>query len=712
MQTGECQSLLKTLPRGRPTRSPKRAGFHDRDTTVKVTRDAEAINASERLEKWLEDRRNDWPTEDRSLRDFVSDEDRSSRISGEANVAIPALSPSPTPSSRAALPWTSPRGIRGGGYIDGKEVPLATLVEDNGTTFVFFQGWSAGESKSARFRIEIHASVKLEAQPSGYHSLAIPGLPLQGGDAEGTFSLKIISLSSAANDGYKAYEKVAYVDDAFSTHPLQHDQMSHTFRLDMPFHVKLLCFEACRILQPSNFEIDSDVHTRYDWENFDDDTITAEHLMVCSIRLHPFLMWAEHVKLKLYLIGGPSGTLETCLEPGNRRIYLDGKSCDAEHELEVSMTCAVADLQKTFTISWEQSLGVAPFERWLPRISGIYRQKVEDIFDLPREADLLIAPRPCKSPRQSSMVARERFIKSSGNTFFLAENQHTPGTIRQSLGDQSSQFYEELTAEDPESTSATPMVENCLTPPKHAFITLKPNRRPRCQSNFWTNIVTDLDHRPTIRLGHNELAEKTSPIADAAKPKKIPPIEAAHDRSNYSLVRSVNFMLDMLRWLLGRFAAPARLLKTMIMIWLCFRAFDREIVVHLENSIVSTARNAWDSWDFEPVQLHGDFTGWKHLMTKINHGAASVIREGHLVFLSPPDAQSQELQNVMEDIPVETEVTEAEATSGADPHVLADEAFSDRSSSPSEAQQAGENRFTLLDRIDLALGWRPPAGRW
>lgn len=677
-----------------------------RDTTVKVTRYAEA---SERLEKWLEDRRDDWAAEICTASELISEGD----IPGVFDAPDATLSLSPTPSSRAALPWTSLKGIRGGGSISkkfcspGQDTPIATLVEDNGILFAFFQDCSVGESKTVRIGIEIHACIMLEAQPSGCHSLAIPGLPLQGGHAQGTFSLKIKGPETLGNDDFKAYEKVAYVDKDFSTHPLQHDQMSLTFPLATPFSVNFICFEACRVLEPSNFEVDSNVYTRFDWENFDDDGLTAEHSVLCSLRLHPFLMWGENVQFKLYLVGGPSGTLETCLTPGNRRIYLNGERCDSEHELEILVTCAVADLRKTFIISWEQSLGVAPFEMWLPSISGLYSKKLEDIFDLPFEHGISIKQRPCQKSRLYSMSAQEEFLKSSGDIYFFPENQHNPRTIRQSLIEKSGQFYDELTAEYDESTPATPTDEDFKAPLKHSIITLKSVKRSRTStSDLLPDTRADAGNRPSVRKRSKKFAEAEGVAEDVVETINIAQSKASGAGASSFLIRCAVFMVTMLRWFFSHLAAPVRLLKILILTWLCLRAFDHDSVAQFENSVVAQAKDAWDSWDFEPVELRGDFTGWKHLLAKINHGAASVVDDGRLGAQHAIDVAVEESDGAAEDAPMVDDEVPAGAIYEGQASAIGKEDEREVNSQGQEAVK--EDGLTLLDRIDLALGWKPP----
>ncbi|KAF7507744.1 hypothetical protein GJ744_010173 [Endocarpon pusillum] len=712
LQAEESQNWPKTLPRGKATMIPLPAKCQHRDTTVKVTRYAEARNASERLEKWLEDRRNDWAAEIGTASELTSE----GGIPGVFDAPDATLSLSPTPSSRAALPWTSLTGIRGGGSIGqkscsvGPDIPIASLVEDNGILFAFFQDCSAGESKTVRICIEIHACIMLEAQPSGCHSLAIPGLPLQGGHAQGTFSLKIKGPATLRNDDFKAYEKVAYVDKDFSTHPLQHDQMSLTFCLATPFTVNVLCFEACRVLEASNFEVDSNVYTRFDWENLDDDGITAEHSMLCSLRLHPFLMWAENVQFKLYLVGGPAGTLETCLTPGNRRIYLNGERCDSEHELEILMTCPVADLQKTFIISWKQSLGVAPFEMWLPSISGLYSKKLEDLFDLPYEDGISINPRPCQKSRLYSMVAQEEFLKSSGNIYFFPENQHNPRTIRQSLMEKSGQFYDELTAEYDETTPATPTDEDFKAPLKHSIITLQPVKRPRTStSDFLPNTRADAGNRPNVRKRSKKFVEAEGVAEDVVEPINIAQSKASGAGASSFLIRGVVLMVTMLRRFSSHLAGPVRLLKVMMLTWLCLRAFDHDSVAQFEKSVVAQAKEAWDSWDFEPVELRGDFTGWKHLLAKINHGAATVIHDGRLGAQNAIDVDVavEESDGAVEDAPMVDDEVPAGAIYEGQPSAIGKE--EEVNGQAQEAEK--EHGLTLLDRIDLALGWKPPQAR-
>ncbi len=553
----------------------------------------------------------------------------------------------------------------------------------------------------------------LEAQPSGCHSLAIPGLPLQGGHAQGTFSLKIIGPATLENDDFKAYEKVAYVDKDFSTHPLQRDQMSLTFPLDMPFAVNILCFEACRVLEPSNFEVDSDVYTRYDWESFDGDGITAEHSMLCSLRLHPFLMWAENVQFRLYLIGGPSGTLETRLTPGNRRLYLDGKRCDSEHKLEILMTCPVADLQKTFIIFWEQSLGVAPVEIWLPRISSRYSKKLDELFDLPDEDGISIHPRPYQKSRLSSMAAQEEFLKSSGDISFFPENQKNPRTIRQSLVEKSGQFYDELTAEYDGTIPVTTVDEDFKAPFKHSIITSKSVKRPRTStSDFFSDTLADASSRPNVRKRSKKLAKTEGTAKDVAEPINTAQSKVSSEGASPLLVRGAISMVTMLRWFLSHLVAPVKLLKVMILTWLCFRAFDHDSVAQFEGSLISQAKDAWDGWNFEPVELRGDFTGWKHLMAKINRGTANVIHDGRLGVATPTDVTCEESGERVEDGPIINDEVPIQVIYEEKPFAVGKkEEAAGQSSSLSQDQEVKEDeRLTLLDRIDLALGWKPPPG--
>lgn len=719
LQATQRNKEPQTHKRGRLARGRMRTGLRDRDTTVKITRYVETLNANERLEKWLDDRQSDWLADDPPFSELLSDDERPSCLPDSCDSSGPALSPSPTPSSRAALPWTSIRGIRGGGSANkthsdlGGEAPIPTLIEDNGTTFARFHGYSTEKSEAGKFRIEIYASIKLEAHRSGCHSLAIPGLPLQSGNAEGTFRLTVMGDPSSVKDRFEAHEKVAYVDDDISTHPLKHERMSHSFRLDTPFNVKLLCFEMCRLLEPTDFEVESDVYTRYEWENWEGDDLSAENSMICSLRLHPFLMWAEDVKFKLYLIGGPSGTLETSLDPGNRRIYLEGKRCDAEHELEISLTCKVAELQKTFIISWEQSLGVAPFQIWLPRISGLHRKKLEELFDLPHGRSVSLTPGPCRRSRLYSMVAQEEFLKASGEIFFFPENQHTPRTIRQSLSEQSGQFYEELTAEyDVSAPSSSTVSGACVTPLEQSS-SLNPNKgRGNGIISLLRGLPTDPSGRPTVREELNEDAGTSVPASDATKATQATSTEALHHPPKSLLAQSFFWTLGMLYWFIGRLAAPARLVKVLVWIWLCFRAFEHDTMVQLESSVMSKAIDAWSRWDLEPVQLRGDFTGWKHLMAKVNQGAARVIHDGHIGVLSSINRQPEKVMEGSDGVSVMSEDGVVEDTSGVEQPVLVGGGLNGRTLSSLESNDQEAEALTLLDRIDLALGWRPPTGVW
>lgn len=694
LQVTERNSEPQTHPSGNLGMPLMRTALHGRDTTVKVTRYVEALNASEMLKVWLESRQGDWPADDPPVSELTPLDELSPCLPDSCHTSGPALSPSPTPSSCANLPWTSTPEVLGQGSIDktrsalAREAPIPQLVENNGTIFAYFHGCSTEEPATSKFRIQIHASINLAAKRSGCHLLAIPGLPLQSGNAEGTFLLTIASASSQVTDGLEAYEKIAYVDDDYSLHPLQHGQISHTFRLDTPFGFKLLCLEERRVLEPSEFEIDSDVLTRYDWEKLYMDGLSAKHTMICSLRLHPFLMWAEEVQFKLYLIGGPSGSLERRLDAGNRRIYLDGKGCDAEHELEISLTCSVADLQKSFVLSWEQSLGVAPFEVWLPRISGLYRNKLNELFDLPYDADCSIVPKPCTRSRVYSKVDQEEFLKASGEIYFFPENQHTPRTIWRSLSEKSGQFYDELTADyDISTSSSTPINEGCITPLEHSLklesIDLSAVERQRTSE-------ADILEKSSAHNG-NWKAETEMHAVDATKELKTISDKTSHHGPKSALVLIVLLMLDWVYWLIGLVVAPVRLVKIMVLTWVFSRAFGHDSVLQLEEFVKGKAIDVLSSWDFEPVQLGEDLTGWKHLMAKVNQGAESVIHDGHADVLKQVDGQSEEAEEVSENIP---EVSE------------------DMLAKDPGSKDTKEKPSNLLDRIDLALGWRPPTGTW
>ncbi len=168
-------------------------------------------------------------------------------------------------------------------------------------------------------------------------------------------------------------------------------------------------------------------------------------------------------------------------------------------------------------------------------------------------------------------------------------------------------------------------------------------------------------------------------------------------------------MFDMLEWFISHLAAPVKLIKAMILTWLCLRAFDHNSVAQFENSLISQAKHVWDSWDFEQVELRGDFTGWKHLMAKINHGAANIIHDGRPDVFAPRDMALGELDEGAEDAPMVDEAS-AEAINEGKQSAFAkeEEAAGPPSSVPRVQEAEKEDGLTILDRIDLALGWKPP----
>lgn len=355
---------------------------------------------------------------------------------------LPNLPPSPSPSSQAAVPWTSvkcrnPLQLRGG---ESSAVSLDIL---NGFLYAAFPGHVVDIPHLVHLRASIHLR---EDDDKGGHLLEIPGLPTQV-DSHGLFVLQVVAIE--AEEEYQIYEKIAYVNSNLGeTNCLTSPRLEVPFDTADPFCIKLLRFqEGTRVLQASEFEIDYDTRALFDWANpgdSTDDTICVNYLTVCTLRLHQFLFFADSVRFTVYMTGGPSGILHFELGPGRRRIRLTKDQCGAGHELEITLTMKVQDVPKNFSFLYETVLGAAPFEGWTPRISAISRDDSGDVDEEVENAvsgGVLVTPKDCgasrsasfikcKRPtREFSMLAQEKWLASKKPLIWYPENQLTPGSM-------------------------------------------------------------------------------------------------------------------------------------------------------------------------------------------------------------------------------------------------------------------------------------------
>lgn len=316
------------------------------------------------------------------------------------------------------------------------------------------------------------------------------------------------------------------------------------------------------------------------------------------------------------------------------------------------------------------------------------------------------------------MAAEERFLKASSEVYFFPENQHTPRTIQQSLTDQSGQFYEELTASDLVSGPTTPDRPNYTTEytsaMKKSKLTIKPNKHARKrQSTVLNETTTEDGHQastPTDLKGKAQ--SKFSNRGEATATKCLSGGASLETSQLFFPLRIIVFIFELLYWFMTLLMAPVRLFKMIILTWLCLRAFDSHIVVPVENSIRSKAIEAWGRLEFEPVQLYGDFTGWKHLIATASQGTARFVHDGKNGRLAPMNGlgEQAEVEEGSEEVAVSV-MAEDRKKEGleedASGRVLQEEVDA-KSSSFTTKEQDVEQTFSFLDRIDRALGWAPP----
>jgi hypothetical protein len=281
--------------------------------------------------------------------------------------------PSPTPSSQAIVPWTSvryrnPLRLRGAGCC------AASLEKFNGCLYAIFPQ----DVMQVVHQVQLQAKVHLRKDSeNGGHLLELPGLPRQD-NTVGCFTLSIVGDDSGE---YPAYKKIAHVDKDFGTDVLNGPRVDLTFEADAPLSVKLLCFEdGMQVLQEADFEIVYDVQNFLDARSLGSvtkDMISWKHLVICSLRLRDFLIWADHIQVTIFISDGQASVLQTEPVSGDHQIQLGDQRKDGD-EREVIVTVKAADITKPFGFVFEGRLETPSLRYWVPRVSKS-RQLAQDI---------------------------------------------------------------------------------------------------------------------------------------------------------------------------------------------------------------------------------------------------------------------------------------------------------------------------------------------
>ncbi len=587
---------------------------------------------------------------------------------------LPNLPPSPSPSSQAAVPWTSVK-YRNPLQIRGGVSSAATWDWRNGFLYAVFPSEAGDSSLCVRLQAKVHLREDTER---GGNVLEIPGLPIQA-DSQGHFSLRI------TDDGegeFKVFEKVAHVHKDFNIQPFESPKLDVKFSTGEPFSLKLLRFkEPIEVLSASDFEIDYDIRASYDLENpgdSTDETICVRYLAICTLRPREFLFWAKHLRFTIFITGGPTGNARFELARGKRRIYLNDNHCKAGHELEITLTMDAKDLAKTFTLVFDRTLGIAPFELWLPRISSTSRaaQELLDERDVEDGEGVPTTPAECKVPglnkddacRQPStafsMLANTKSLAAKPAPGHLPENQPTPRSRahrfreeeRDSPGEGSSLYVEDADTSVQDSSKAGSQKYM----PHHRRGSLLPDRSGKQESE--EDISTN--------------AQEFGPASLASE------VRATGQSFGIPRIWQCVFVLCLLVSYLATTSRGAMAVESIrVQTWEGVAALRAENVL-----------------DFV------DLTSWKRLLARMK--GESVAEE----------------QTIAEDVEDQQEDASAIVRAPRLEQELGDDSGDSSAwEQPKEAPPvketvkettSGEEQISFRDRLDWALGWRGPHGEW
>ena len=308
----------------------------------------------QKVTEWLDHKDQAPTTAAPDIRDYNTENHGDEESRGTPSVIDNAeehdnLLPSPTPSSQAMVPWTSSVRYRNPLRLRGAGSCPASFKRINGCLYAVFPV----DVTQVVHRVQIRASVSLRKDSDkGGHLLEIPGFPTQD-ETEGCFTLLI--LDDHASDSPTCM-KIAHVDSDFGINLLTGPRFDMNFSVDAPFSLRLLRFEeGVQELTETDFEIDYDIRTS-----------SNGHLIVCSFRLRDFVIWADYLRAKVYISGGPFDVLGTVSVKGAHQVPVidQYKNC---REREVTMTMKAAEVTETFAFVCEGRPGTLQF--WAPRVS-------------------------------------------------------------------------------------------------------------------------------------------------------------------------------------------------------------------------------------------------------------------------------------------------------------------------------------------------------
>lgn len=361
-----------TMSPNSPTKTPRK------NNPLEAYGGETGLVAAKRLHDWLHDRSNPPTVEDCSnfsQRSAAEDFALDAALDGPP----PEISPSPTPSSCADLPWTSTQKLEASSRdlqaIDEHHTRLSpTVVIDNGIQTVVFGGSSNDKIFNIRFHVKFEARIRLELLSNGSYRLAIPGLPKQPGNGQGLLMLTV--EDDRLPDGpsaREAFENILYVDENMCVHSMGDKTGSAQFALSEPLFTDFLCYQERVRLSPDDYKLESGLQIDSVWPKQPGQKVYDKMSLNCCIRMRRMFCWAETISFTLFLWGGPRGKVRW--ELGRHKKVIDlgeepqQQVSGAGDCLEMSFICRSIDLVEPFTITWKKARDNL-FDKSTPRISN------------------------------------------------------------------------------------------------------------------------------------------------------------------------------------------------------------------------------------------------------------------------------------------------------------------------------------------------------
>ena len=271
---------------------------------------------------------------------------------------------SPSPSSRAEMPWTSPTKLRGGASrrIDAHETPLNSedLLNNTSASEIIFPG------RRYMYTGQVHfmARLCLDSDDAGYEVLRIPGLPKT---SAGEFHLNMQTLQSEATQevAVSTHERVAFVDTEFVVHHF--DQPIQRLPYCGDLLIRLLCYQPTQVFESHDVHLNVGTVMRIEKaKDRESRLVTFELSCMPEIKA---IFWADEVTTKFWLQGGPPGMVAVQMNQ-QRRIELECATTTCI--TEVAVTQRVEDIKKPFTIVLQSPLSESGL---VPRV---HRTKPDD----------------------------------------------------------------------------------------------------------------------------------------------------------------------------------------------------------------------------------------------------------------------------------------------------------------------------------------------